>query len=139
MISESQSHLLSSFALNVQHHPQRFSGLVWPELVDQVVHVNKEQVEVFDLLIPLGRIGCFDEEVKEVEEVDQNRLVEFRLASFQFKFVCYVLYFTTEPGFRTLVLLTAECNNRPDRTKRVYTWLKFQGFYFLLKIIHCAE
>ena len=91
MISESQSHLLSSFALNVQHHPQRFSGLVWPELVDQVVHVNKEQVEVFDLLIPLGRIGCFDEEVKEVEEVDQNRLVEFRLASYYFKFFCYFI------------------------------------------------
>ena len=76
MISELESHLLPPFPLHVEHDSQCLSGLVRPELVHQVVHVDEEQVEVFNLLISLGIVRRFYEEIKQVQKVDKNRMVE---------------------------------------------------------------
>ena len=76
MISELESHLLPPFPLHVEHDSQGLPGLVRPELVHQVVHVDKEQVEVFNLLISLGIVRRFYEEIKQVQKVDKNRMVK---------------------------------------------------------------
>jgi hypothetical protein len=63
--------------LNVQHHPERLPGLVRPELVNEVVHVDEEQVKVINLCLALRRLWCADEQVDQVEKVDENRVVQF--------------------------------------------------------------
>ena len=49
--------------LNHQHHPQGLPGLVRTEFIDEVVHVDKQQIYIFDFFVALGRFRCFDENV----------------------------------------------------------------------------
>lgn len=58
--------------LNVEHDPERFPGLVRPELVDEVVHVDEQQIEVLDLLLSLGGVWRLDQQVDQVQEIDQD-------------------------------------------------------------------
>ena len=46
------------------------------ELVDEVVDVDEEQRQVVHLLRALRRVGQLDEDVEEVKEVDDDRVVE---------------------------------------------------------------
>ena len=67
-------HLQPLPPLHMEHDPERLSGLVRPELVNQVVHVDEEQVQVLDLLLPLGGLGTTDQQVEQVKEVDEDGL-----------------------------------------------------------------
>ena len=54
------SQLISFPFLNMEHNPKRFSSLVRSKLVDQVVHVDEQQVQVFYFLGPFDRVRAFD-------------------------------------------------------------------------------
>ena len=41
-----------------------------------MVHVDEQQVDVFNLLLPPGGLRTLDQDVNEVEEVDEDRVVE---------------------------------------------------------------
>ena len=64
-------------ALHHQHHPQRLPRLVRPELVDEVVHVDEQQIYVLDLLVSLRRLRALYQDINQVEEVHQHRVVQF--------------------------------------------------------------
>ena len=72
MFPEFFRHLAPFPLLNVKHDPESFPGLVRPELVDEVMHVDEQQVEVLNLLFPPGGIWRLDEEVDQVQEVYQD-------------------------------------------------------------------
>ena len=76
MFPEFFRHLAPFPLLNVKHDPESFPGLVRPELVDEVMHVDEQQVEVFNLLFPPGGIWHLDEEVDQVLEVYQDRMIQ---------------------------------------------------------------
>ena len=59
-----------------QHHPQGLSRLMRPELVDQMMHVNKEQIQVFHLFFSFGRFRSPDQHVQQVQKVDQNGVIQ---------------------------------------------------------------
>ena len=59
-------------ALHHQHPPQRLPRLVRPELVDEVVHVDEEQVDLLDLLLPLRRLRALDQDVDNVQKIHQH-------------------------------------------------------------------
>ena len=42
------------------------------ELVDEVVHVDEQQIEVLDLLLSLGGVWRLDQQVDQVQEIDQD-------------------------------------------------------------------
>ena len=46
------------------------------KLVDQMVHVDEQQVDVFNLLLPPGGLRTLDQDVNEVEEVDEDGMVQ---------------------------------------------------------------
>ena len=42
-----------------------------PKLVDEVVHVDEEQVDLLDLLLPLWRLRALDQDVDNVQKIHQ--------------------------------------------------------------------
>ena len=46
------------------------------KLVHQMVHVDEQQVDVFNLLLPPGGLRALDQDVNEVEEVDEDGMVQ---------------------------------------------------------------
>ena len=69
-------HLEPAPFLHVQHDPQGLPGLVGSELVDEMVHVDEEQVAVVNLLLALRGLGGLDQQVQQVQEVDQQGVVQ---------------------------------------------------------------
>ena len=68
--------LKTSSFLNVQHNSQRFSGLMRPEFVDQVMHMDEQQVQIFDFLFSFSRVRRTNQVFKEVEEIGQNGMIQ---------------------------------------------------------------
>lgn len=62
--------------LLLHHDPQCLPGLMRSVFVDEVVHVDEQQVEVVQLLHTFLRIWCPDENVNKVQKVDKDRVVE---------------------------------------------------------------
>ena len=58
--------------LDHQHHPEGLPRLVRPELVDEMVHVDEQQVDLLDLLLPLRGLGAFDQNVYDVQKIHQH-------------------------------------------------------------------
>lgn len=77
--------------LHFQHNSDSFSGLMWSEFIDQVMHVDEEDVYIVDLVSTFVGIWAFDENVQEVEEVNQYGVVEL----LQFSPVIKVLWIET--------------------------------------------
>lgn len=48
-----------------------------PKLVDEVVHVDEQQVDVVNLFLPSWGLWALNQDVDQVEKVDQNRVVQF--------------------------------------------------------------
>jgi hypothetical protein len=57
------SHLAPLALLNVEHQSKCLSSLVRPELIYEVVHVDEQQIKVFNLFFALGRIWSLDQDV----------------------------------------------------------------------------
>ena len=48
-----------------------------PKLVDEVVHVNEQEVDVVNLFLPPWRLWALNQDVDQVKKVDQYRVVQF--------------------------------------------------------------
>ena len=90
MLFEFLSKLSSLPSLNHEHNSQGFSrlkqnnvlnvfnsvrDLMRPKLVDEVVHVNEQEVDVVNLFLPPWRLWALNQDVDQVKKVDQNRVV----------------------------------------------------------------
>ena len=113
MFFELLSELSSLSPLHHQHNSQRFpclhtneyifsfvDGLLVPDLmrskfVDQVVHVDEQEVDVFNLLLPPGRLRTLDQDVNEVQEVDQDGMVQLPQLFLSINIFCRVEPFDT--------------------------------------------
>jgi hypothetical protein len=49
---------------------------VWPELVDQMVHVDKQQTQIFYLFRTPWTVRTRDQQVHQIEKIDEQRMVE---------------------------------------------------------------
>ena len=93
MLFEFLSKLSSLPSLNHEHNSQGFSrlkkkqcfecflnsvrDLMRPKLVDEVVHVNEQEVDVVNLFLPPRRLWALNQDVDQVKKIDQNRVVQF--------------------------------------------------------------
>ena len=92
MLFEFLSKLSSLPSLNHEHDSQGFSrlkqnnvlnvfnsvrDLMRPKLVDEVVHVNEQEVDVVNLFLPPWRLWALNQDVDQVKKIDQNRVVQF--------------------------------------------------------------
>ena len=92
MLFEFLSKLSSLPSLNHEHNSQGFSrlkqnnvlnvfnsvrDLMRPKLVDEVVHVNEQEVDVVNLFLPPWRLWALNQDVDQVKKIDQNRVVQF--------------------------------------------------------------
>ena len=69
--------------------------LVRSKLVDQMVHVDEQQVDVFNLLLPPGGLRTLDQDVNEVQEVDQDGMVQLPQLFLSIDIFCWVEPFDT--------------------------------------------
>ena len=46
------------------------------KLVDQMVHVNEQEVDVLHLLLPSGGLRALDQDVNQVKEIDEDGMVQ---------------------------------------------------------------
>ena len=92
MLFEFLSKLSSLPSLNHEHNSQGFSrlkqnnvlnvfnsvrDLMRPKLVDEVVHVNEQEVDVVNLFLPPWRLWALNQDVDQVKKINQNRVVQF--------------------------------------------------------------
>ena len=92
MLFEFLSKLSSLPSLHHEHDSQGFSrlkqnnvlnvfnsvrDLMRPKLVDEVVHVNEQEVDVVNLFLPPWRLWALNQDVDQVKKIDQNRVVQF--------------------------------------------------------------
>ena len=66
-----------------------------PKLVDQMVHVDEQQVDVFNLLLPPRRLRALDQDVNEVEKVDEDGMVQLSQLLLSVDIFCRVEPFDT--------------------------------------------
>ena len=65
------------------------------KLVHQMVHVDEQQVDVFNLLLPPGGLRALDQDVNEVEEVDEDGMVQLPQLFLSVDILCRVEPFDT--------------------------------------------
>ena len=48
-----------------------------PKLVDEVVHVDEQQVDVVNLFLPSWGLWALNQDVDQVKKINQYRVVQF--------------------------------------------------------------
>ena len=67
-----------------------WTNLMRPELIDKMMHVDKEQICILNFLISFRRLRALDQDINQVQEVDQDWMIQFPEFFFPVNIFCRV-------------------------------------------------
>jgi hypothetical protein len=124
--------------LQLDHDPQRLSGLMRAILVEQMVNVDKQQRQVVNFLCSTRRFWSMNQNIQEIQKVDEQRVIKL----FQLLLSLKMLWIQTSDGLaleRTdYLVVIRECiaKNEGNNLCRV-RWKK--NFRFILTQTSCKH